>query len=237
MMLLSKRTTILLVTLTAPILLAAGALALTSPSTQMAILQKISGCHLSGTTIEVVSDPMPTALNWSIADWKANASAVARVTISDIDARRFATRDGVPPAPPKPGEDGLDSDEGTILAPIVLDYMQGYKGADVDGYVVARFGGTTPSCLGYTSVFDELLIGRVGNTGIAFLEEPPADWLTDPPLWFTHVQAKAKQLNDEGSTYKPMILTNWYLYNGSQAQSSAVFEETVAVATLEQALE
>lgn len=197
--------------------------------TWLAVLRRVQGCHLAGSTTSVGADSFDQ-FRWTIADWKADASDVAMASVTAIGSRRFATEDGAPPASPN------DEDGETILAPVVLQASQQFKGAPVGGYVVARFGGTVPSCLGYRYVSeDEPLTGGVGSKGVAFLDEPPADWQTDPPTWFTHVQAKAAELSTDGSTYKPMLLANWYLIDQDQARSE-LFDDALDVAAVEQAL-
>lgn len=194
--------------------------------------------HLSGTRRET-SFNFSEYVGMQLSDYVSRTHVVAKVEISDIKSPRFETLSGSPPPPATAtssaatktptGNEEIDDDdlsffpEDRILRPVVLDATQIYSGTSVTGYVVAKWGGAISGCPDYTySTNGDVLTGAANDIGMVFLYEPPEDWETEPPNWFSHLQAIADGLSQENVEYRPMLIQNWYLYNTSAGTAATI---------------
>lgn len=169
------------------------------------------------------------------------AHIVAKGVVTAVHTPRFETVSGTlpTPIPTSAPEEDLDAEEVRIVAPYVIDATSIYSGTTVDGYVIIRWGGTSSACPDYEYIQDpNILQGTVGTTGMLFIWDPPSDWDTDPPSWFSHAQSVANDLNGAGGNYVAVIADNWYRYSGTDAiseingtEAQTDLESAVATAT------
>ena len=201
--------------------------------------------HLAGRMKFRYDNTMPYR-EYSTADFVSDVNIVARAVITDIQAARFETVDGLPPpavtatpvVTPDPDEDVYFYPD-KVFSPVVLDAIEVYSGTTVAGYVVPRWGGTPTACPGFS--FDrkhEPMVGNVGDSGVAFMIEPPAEWESDPPGWYVQLANTAQSLSSPGNEYRPMILDNWYLYDQQTGMASTALKlGTMPISQLEAELE
>lgn len=205
-----------------------------------AVLQSVDPCDYLPTTRTSTGNHGLRA-DMSIEDQVELAHIVAKGVVTAVHTPRFETVSGSPPTPipASASEEDLDAEEVRIISPYVIDATTIYSGTTVDGYVIIRWGGTSSACPDYEYVQDpSILQGTVGTVGMLFVWDPPSDWDTDPPSWFSHAQSVANDLNGAGGNYVAVIADNWYRYSGTDAiseisgtEAQIDLESAVATAT------
>lgn len=145
-----------------------------------------------------------------------SADEVARAGIEAVLPARYFSVDGP--------DDGTGS---WIFRPIVLSVVERYKGdPEVAGYVVLRMGGCDRRRGIRFESEPEILTGGLRDEGVAFLSAAPADWETDPPNWYLHLEHAARQRSSESARYAPMpLVDDWYRFEGGKATSALMWSE------------
>ncbi len=183
-------------------------------------------CAYSGTWMALEAEapgPLPVRV------WVNRSSDVAEVEVSEVGDAIFNTPNGLPPTPPPEDE---DEDGADIFRPTVMDVRTLYQGDEtLDGYVVAQWGGSSPLCPDY--VFERrppMVSAEEGDRGVVFLSDPPAEWQSDPPVWFEHLLNLANSLPGD---YAVKLPRNWYRFVGQDAISTWT-AETIPISQLVQ---
>jgi hypothetical protein len=218
-----------------------------APQVGRQMQQTVDPCENLGGDLRLTTGYNAPYYDYTIEDYVLQSHVVSRAVISVTESARFETIDGLPPGPATPtpqptstpdpySDDPDDYVPGQILSPIVLQATNIYSGTSVAGYVVARWGGTASSCPDYIHHSpDDLMTGVIGDEGIAFMVDPPVEWVMDPPDWFTHLVSTANSISTPSNVYKPMLIWNWHLYdpNSGNAATKLDGEQLISITQLE----
>lgn len=121
---------------------------------------------------------------------------------------------------------------------MVIDATMVYSGPQVTGYVVLRFGGTSPDCPNYYhEVTPQMISGEDGDTVMLFGFEVSNELYANPPNWLTYAMGVVADVEVRANgQYDVMLVDNWYLYDGSEARS-VMTASPIPVAQLEAEVE
>lgn len=148
----------------------------------------------------------------SVTDTTGAAFVAAEVTVAALHDARFNTASGQQP----PGEFDIDDPGVVAYRPVVVDADEYFKTPDssIAGFVVPEWGGVVQDMW---IPIGEPMYFEVGDEGMAFLVELPAEHVSAGMPYVGYLTDLADSLSEPGEEYTALVIRDWFSYDSGSA--------------------